>query len=314
MNCFAFFFHLPRLDTKSELGQIIELDDHDNIFWFGDLNYRIDNLSLNDTIRMINANALDELIKYDQLTNERRIGRVFELYNEGKVRFSPTYKYQLKSGLYEKQAQIKQNGQTPENDAVGKTKLPSWTDRVLWKSEKCELLQYSCVNTITISDHKPVYALFVTQYKQIDEAKLKKCVEKIHKDTDRKVNEERPRISVETKEFSFGECMYYDAKSQQLAIKNDGLTKCNVEILFHDPEMTAHEDSASTNSSNSVGKFGFKMMRRPLMKTKSSNQWVNIFPQFKEKIPPHTSYSIELTTGFNLFNLAKLNKVFVLFI
>ena len=152
---------------------------------------------------------------------------------------------------------------------------------------------------MTMSDHKPVYALFSTCYKKIDEAKLKKVIEKIHKETDKKMNEEMPHIALDIKELKFGECMYYDAKALQLSIKNDGLTRCNVEILFHDPDATTPESQSS--DSNYV-------MRRHPTKSKTTNQWVSIFPQYKEKIPPNTTYNIELTTCFTNLNLATINK------
>jgi hypothetical protein len=60
-----------------------DLDSHDAIFWFGDLNYRIDKLSLNKTMEQIYTNELDKLIEYDQLTIERNKFNVFEDYNEG---------------------------------------------------------------------------------------------------------------------------------------------------------------------------------------------------------------------------------------
>jgi hypothetical protein len=279
----------------------IDLSQHDTVFWFGDFNYRIDAISLNDTMKLVNSNSFEQLLKYDQLTTERAHGRVFEAYSESPVTFRPTYKYLIKTDLYEKQA----TGQSlAEHDAIGKVKLPSWTDRVLWKSsEKVQVLQYSSVSTLTISDHKPVLALFATFFRQIDESKLKKLIEKLHKESDKKLNEEMPHISVESKEFKFGECMYYDVKTAQLSIKNDGLTKCNVELLFHDPDVV-EPATASTNKTQT-----YVMRARHVTKLKSLNQWVDIFPQYKEKIPANTIYSIELATSFNSFNLSRLNKL-----
>ena len=81
----------------------IELDQHDTIFWFGDLNYRIDAISLNDTLKYIGLSAFDELVKYDQLTNERMNSKVFQEYTEGNIKFRPTFKYIIKSDIYEYQ-------------------------------------------------------------------------------------------------------------------------------------------------------------------------------------------------------------------
>jgi hypothetical protein len=107
-----------------------------------------------------------------------------------------------------------------------RTKLPSWTDRVLYKTSlECKQLQYSSINTITISDHKPVYSIFELSVRKIDLKERQKVYDELLKESDRKVNEEMPRISVESFEFKFGDCMYYDAKTVYLSIKNDGVTK-----------------------------------------------------------------------------------------
>ena len=121
-------------DDKS--ANSIDLEQHDTIFWFGDLNYRVDAISLNDTLKYISLNLFDELVKFDQLTNERRNMRVFDSYLEGKLNFRPTFKFVMKSDLYEKQVEILNSQNLAENDLIGKVKLPSWTDRVLWKSSE----------------------------------------------------------------------------------------------------------------------------------------------------------------------------------
>lgn len=92
---------------NSDLAQMgLDLDDHDHVFWFGDLNYRLVNLSLVDTIKYIFANDYERLLGYDQLSVERDKKRVFENYQEGQIKFKPTYKYLVKSDLYEKQSLI----------------------------------------------------------------------------------------------------------------------------------------------------------------------------------------------------------------
>lgn len=61
-----------------------DLDNHDVVYWFGDLNYRLDKVSLNQTIEKIYSNEIDALIEFDQLTNQRSKMCVFDDYSEGK--------------------------------------------------------------------------------------------------------------------------------------------------------------------------------------------------------------------------------------
>lgn len=104
-------FRLKFQDEQQQLegGPVptgLDLEDHDFIFWFGDLNYRLDNLPLVDTIKHIYGSNFDELLKFDQLSLERVRHRVFENYQEGKIKFKPTYKYLIKSDVYEKQSLV----------------------------------------------------------------------------------------------------------------------------------------------------------------------------------------------------------------
>jgi hypothetical protein len=68
----------------NDLSRYLDVEnDHDAVFWFGDLNYRLDNLDLKETFHLIYASEFNELLKYDQLSNERAKNRVFENYLEG---------------------------------------------------------------------------------------------------------------------------------------------------------------------------------------------------------------------------------------
>lgn len=81
----------------------------DRIFFFGDLNYRID-LSREDLELGLSAakmktpwgaeksrypglSALDSLLDFDQLTLVRAQGKAFKGFSEGRLTFEPTYKY-----------------------------------------------------------------------------------------------------------------------------------------------------------------------------------------------------------------------------
>jgi len=59
-------------------------------------------------------------------------------------------------------------------------RIPSYTDRILWKaSSAIELLRYDSVESVKSSDHRPVYATFKVKIKQRsagDDAKLRKFV------------------------------------------------------------------------------------------------------------------------------------------
>ena len=74
-------------------------------------------------------------------------------FEEAAIRFAPTYKYTV--GSY-------------ELDDSAKQRVPSYTDRVLWKQRKDGLVQcrhYDSVPQFLSSDHFPVWADFQVQLK-----------------------------------------------------------------------------------------------------------------------------------------------------
>ena len=69
-------------------------------------------------------------------------------FKEGLPIFPPSYKMQSNKNEYK---------------LSGKGRIPSWTDRVLYKGDNVSLLHYDCAINVFGSDHRPVYALFVVK-------------------------------------------------------------------------------------------------------------------------------------------------------
>lgn len=72
---------------------------------------------------------------------------IYYLYcTEGPLNFKPTYKYDVGTCTY---------------DTSSKGRIPSWTDRILFiPRSEIQCLAYNAVDSITTSDHHPVYASF----------------------------------------------------------------------------------------------------------------------------------------------------------
>ncbi|XP_020205473.2 type I inositol polyphosphate 5-phosphatase 8 [Cajanus cajan] len=122
--------------------------EHDKIIWLGDLNYRLV-AGYDDTLELLKKNDWQALLEKDQLRIERRAGRVFKEWKEGKIYFAPTYKYLFDSDQYVAQT----------NKSKEKRRTPAWCDRILWKGEGVEQLWYVRGES-KFSDHRPVYSLF----------------------------------------------------------------------------------------------------------------------------------------------------------
>lgn len=130
---------------------------HDQIFWFGDLNYRL--FLENDLAReLIKKHDWTALQEFDQLRQELGEGGVFQGWKEGNIEFAPTYKYsKYNSNRY--------SGTHPNREGE-KQRTPAWCDRILWYGK--EVRQHSYFRSESkFSDHRPVSALFSTHIEVI---------------------------------------------------------------------------------------------------------------------------------------------------
>ncbi|GAU24806.1 hypothetical protein TSUD_157190 [Trifolium subterraneum] len=129
-----------RFSSVLDIDQPQTISSHDQIFWFGDLNYRI-NMSDREVRKLISLRKWDELMDYDQLSNELCNGHVFEGWKEGLINFPPTYK----------------------------------CDRILWLGNGIKQLQYQCAEN-KLSDHRPVSSIFLVDVEVIDHRKLQRAL------------------------------------------------------------------------------------------------------------------------------------------
>lgn len=111
---------------------------HENILYFGDLNYRIQ-LSNEEARSLAQQDACSKLVAADQLSTCMREKRVFVGFSEGPLVFRPTYKYDNGSDVY---------------DSSEKQRIPSWTDRIVYRGTGLDLLRYNRAE-LMLSDHRP---------------------------------------------------------------------------------------------------------------------------------------------------------------
>ncbi|NWI89039.1 SHIP2 phosphatase, partial [Pitta sordida] len=151
-----------------------------HLFWFGDLNYRLDmDIQVRgwglggegvsgtpdqpgaspsvpqEILNYISRKELEPLLKVDQLNLEKEKHKVFLRFGEEEITFPPTYRYERGSRdtyVWHKQ---KPTGV--------RTNVPSWCDRILWKSypeTHVNCNAYGCTDDIVTSDHSPVFGSF----------------------------------------------------------------------------------------------------------------------------------------------------------
>ncbi|XP_062360293.1 phosphatidylinositol 4,5-bisphosphate 5-phosphatase A [Cinclus cinclus] len=141
--------------------------DHDLVFWFGDLNFRIESLDICFVKYAIDSNVLSQLWEKDQLNIAKSTWPVLRGFQEGPLNFPPTFKFDVGTNKY---------------DSSAKKRKPAWTDRILWKIKSpskglgtgghrpsqgmlsVSQLCYCSHMEYTVSDHKPVAAIFAVQF------------------------------------------------------------------------------------------------------------------------------------------------------
>ncbi|VAI23125.1 unnamed protein product [Triticum turgidum subsp. durum] len=141
----------PRVRGCGDVKSPETILEHDRILWLGDLNYRI-SLPYSSAKVLVETHNWRQLLERDQLRIQRRCGRVFPGWKEGRIYFPPTYKYSFNSDRYSGY------GVRPKE----KRRTPAWCDRILWHGTG--LIQLSYVRGESrFSDHRPVYSIFMAE-------------------------------------------------------------------------------------------------------------------------------------------------------
>lgn len=190
--------------------------DHDQIYWLGDLNYRITDMDAAVAKRHISEGNYAPVFALDQLGQQRKAGRVFQGFREAEITFKPTYKY---------------DPGTDNWDSSEKCRAPAWCDRVLWKGDAVRAIAYKSCPELKISDHKPVSASFDSQIRIIDTAKYRKIHEEVMKKLDKLENEFLPQVMVDTTDIIFDVLKFLEPTAKELIIANTGQVPVQFEFI-----------------------------------------------------------------------------------
>lgn len=154
------FSVVPSPDDVDEVLPSLSIRDvtseFDVAFFGGDLNYRINGSKQGIEYIIKHHKALRSvLVNNDQLRKEMQRGLVFHGFQEGTLRFRPTYKFHMEKDIATEDYDLNQK----------KARMPAYCDRVLYKTAghmegQVELSLYTDVPHVKNSDHRPVVAMF----------------------------------------------------------------------------------------------------------------------------------------------------------
>ncbi|XP_067675854.1 inositol polyphosphate 5-phosphatase OCRL-like [Haliotis asinina] len=193
--------------TFKRFSPPLTLDEHDLIFWFGDLNFRIDDMSVNELKNSVHSNEFTRLLSHDQLCKQLGKSDVFCGYTEGVINFRPSYRYNPGTDIW---------------DTSEKRRPPAWCDRILWKGSGIRQLRYNSHPELKISDHKPVSALFDAGIRVGGDRSNRTLTKDAMGELDRIEEEYTPQVKLNTTEFYFENVRFIESQQKELAITNTG--------------------------------------------------------------------------------------------
>ncbi|CAF0870003.1 unnamed protein product [Brachionus calyciflorus] len=128
-------------------------ENFDIVFWLGDLNFLVtkekDKVERKvNSLRNSRGINYEDILNYDELNQVMAEERAFRNFLEGRITFEPTYKYDINTDTY---------------DTSHKIRIPSYCDRILFKSRQkgsISCYHYNAVKDIKLSDHRPVFGLY----------------------------------------------------------------------------------------------------------------------------------------------------------
>lgn len=109
--------NLQMIQLLSDLNSVGESD---YTIIFGDLNYRVD-LPYEEAVDKCNKNEIQSLLDNEQLLRFLSTEQLFKDFYEQPITFLPTYKFDAGCNIY---------------DTSKKLRIPSWTDRIIFKVGK----------------------------------------------------------------------------------------------------------------------------------------------------------------------------------
>lgn len=192
------------------------IKDHDQVYWLGDLNYRITELTAKQVKDHLARGNIEAVLPVDQLVQQHIKGRVLSGYTEGDITFRPTYKY---------------DPNTDHFDTSEKARAPAWCDRVLWKGHGITQKTYRSHPDLRISDHKPVSAVFRSEIRVIDPEKYRKTHEEVLKKLDKLENEFLPQVMVDQTEVIFDTVKFLEPQNKSIIIANTGQVPVQFEFI-----------------------------------------------------------------------------------
>ena len=245
----------------------ISLNDHNAIFFFGDLNFRLNHPPNYAVKRSVMTNDWSDMFNtYDQLQGELQKGAAdvqsgWYGFHEEHPKRIPTYRYVANKNMLDLPGGILTDD--PDDKRADKGRVPGFTDRILWKepkalnnSDSSASNAVSCANftihsEVDFSDHKPISGIFHVRKPATDPEKKalfqQSLLENLQKSPPFDVT---TQFSVDKISLHFDHLAYGTSKTETITLRNDSQFVLPVRIrsrLLH-PKPSASSGSNQSRS------------------------------------------------------------------
>ncbi|TXT06026.1 hypothetical protein VHUM_03499 [Vanrija humicola] len=194
----------PPLEAYHPEDRDLMVDDADVMFWFGDLNYRLE-LEDADIRALITSQDWDTLLTSDQLLTDIADNKSFIGFSEPRITFKPSFKY------------------VHGSITLDPKRAPAYCDRILHLSRgtTVESKQYAS-HDLLWSDHLPVTSTYSVDVRVVDEAKRGEELVECQCELDKLDELFRASLEVNTGEVDFGEVTYRRPVRKEVVLRNTG--------------------------------------------------------------------------------------------
>lgn len=208
----------PYWHAKGFLG----IDNCDILVWMGDFNYRVE--MENQLARIfVQHGQIDSVLEKDQMQLQRDIGQQeLSKYSEAEIKFPPSYSFDLGTDNY---------------DSSEKQRVPSWCDRIIWRSGDLVTCDYyDCLFDFRSSDHKPVRLCSNLRVNEIIPDQYDVCYFESLTQLDTFENAAIPDTEVSKHSIDAGVIAYHGVSREKFRIINRGRVMAQYRFISHGDE------------------------------------------------------------------------------
>jgi phosphatidylinositol-bisphosphatase len=168
-----------------------------------------------------------------------------------------------------------------------KKRAPAWCDRIQWIGDDITQLCYTRCETLKISDHKPVSAMFEIGAQQVVQDKKRTVYDSLIRQLDSWENQAIPKVEIRPPQIELGDQVRFDEPVRRtLTIENIGAVTV-VEFHFV-PKLSTGLDHATSAAG----------VRSGLQAGQCGKSWLRITPEMGI-IPPGESLDITIEACIN---------------